>query len=359
MKKLNEMKSERSDIVTKMEEISKTETLTEEQRSSWKDLDNQVKTIDGDIILLERQEKLNINNISTPETVPTEEVKPLGIQFRDWLFEAVEKGGKTTSFRADPIITSTDSAIINKVVNAGVDILQSPAEAFLRQVGVTFFTGLTGQLVIPSMAEDTAAFPGENTGAASASMATSSLTLAARRVSHTQAISKETLSEVNPTIYSSILQNLLNGVWNCVTNDVFDTIQTDAAGQVQTAGITFADIAAMEASLAYSNIGGVNFVTTPANRATLKTTAKMTNQAPIWGDDNTVLGYPAFAVPAANTTMMYMGDFSKCAVGQWGALEIVVDPYTDAKKGLINLTVVGLFDTGCYNSKGLVWKANA
>jgi len=359
MKKLNELKSERSDIVTKMEEISKTETLTEEQRSSWNDLDNQVKKIDDDIILLERQEKLNINNISTPEIVSTEEVKPMGIQFRDWLYESVENGGKTASFRADPIITSTDSAIINKTVNAGVDILQSPAEAFLRQVGVTFFTGLTGQLVIPSMAEDTAAFPGENTGAASASMATASLTLAARRVSHTQAISKETLSETNPTIYSSILQNLLNGVWNCVTNDVFDTLQTDAPEQVQTAGITFAAIAAMEASLAYSNIGGVNFVTTPANRATLKVTAKMSNQAPIWGDDNTVLGYPAFAVPAANSTMMYMGDFSKCAVGQWGALEIVVDPYTDAKKGLINLTVVGLFDTGCYNPRGIVWKANA
>jgi len=144
-----------------------------------------------------------------------------------------------------------------------------------------------------------------------------------------------------------------------VANDVFDTLESDAPGQAQEVGITFAAIAQMEGSLAYTNLGTVNYVTTPANRATLKTTAKMTNQAPIWGDGNTVLGYPAFAAPCANATKMYMGDFSKCVVGQWGGIEVIVDPYTDAKKGLINLTAIGLFDTGCVNPRGLVWKASA
>jgi len=361
MKRINDLKSERSDLISKMEEITKSEALTDEQRSEWDANDSKIKTIDEELALLERQEALNKTKTEAEYLMETksEDEKPVGVKFRDWLFESVANGGKTPSFRADPIITSTDSAIINKTVKAGVDIMVSPAEAFLRTVGVTFFQGLNGQLVIPSMAEDTAAFPGENTGAASASMSTSSLTLAPRRVSHTQAISKETLSEVNPTIYSSILQNLVNGVWNCVTNDVFDTLQSDAPAQRQTAGITYAKIANLEASLAYTNIGSVNYVTTPANRATLKTTATMSNQAPIWGPDNTVLGYPAYAVPAANSTMMYLGDFSKMAVGQWGGLEIIVDPYTDANKGLINLTVVGLFDTGCFQTKGITWCPNA
>ena len=359
MKKISEMKSERSDLITKMETISNGEALTDEKRTEWTDLDNQVKKLDNEILMAERQEELNKQNVRIDAPAPAEEKKPVGIQFRDWLFESVENGAKSPAFRADPIITTTDTGLINKSVAAGIDVLHSPAEAFLREIGVTFYTGLNGNLCLNRMAEDTATFPGENTGAASASMAPSALTLAARRVSHTQAITKETLAQSNPTIYASIVQNLVDGIYNAVANDVFDTLETDAPGQVQTAGITFADIAAMEASLAYTNLGTVRYVTTPANRATLKTTAKMTNQAPIWGDDNTVLGYPAYAAPCANDTKMYMGDFSKCVVGQWGGIEIVVDPYTDAKKGLINLTAIGLFDTGCAQPLGLVWKANA
>jgi HK97 family phage major capsid protein len=363
MKKINELNAERAELIAKMEAITNSESLTDELRSEYSGYDTNVKQIDNDITLAKRQEELNKQKVATMETGTVEsevnkEKKHIGVAFREWLVDAVENDKKTT-FRADPIISSTDSAIIEKTVAAGIDILKSPAEAYVRSLGVQFYTGLKNQLVLPRMAEDTAAFPGENTGAASAGLSTSSLTLAPRRVSHTQSISKETLSEVNPALYTSILQNLLDGVWNCVTNDLFDTAQTDTVGQRQTAGITYATIAGLEASLGYTNIGSLNFVTTPGNKATLKTTARMTAQSPIWGDDNTVLGYPASACPGANATMMYLGDFSKLVVAQWGGIEIVVDPYKDAAKGLINLTVIGMFDTGCYQPKAITWCSNA
>jgi len=360
MKKINEMKAERAELISKMETISNGESLNDELRAEWSGYDTQVKTIDNDITLAERQEELNKQAVRKEENIPTpvEERKSVGVQFRDWMFEAVEKKD-TPAFRADPLLSSTDTGLINKTIAPGIDVLKSPALEFLKSLGITFFTGLNGNLCLNSMAEDTATFPGENTGAASYSAAPTALTLTARRVTHTQAITKETLAQSNPTIYNSIVQNLVDGLYNAVANDAFDTLQTDAPGQRQTAGITFADIAALEASLSYANLGTVKFVTTPANRATLKTTAKFTDQAAIWGEDNTVLGYPAYAAPCANLSMMYMGDFSKCVVGQWGGVEIVVDPYTDAKKGLINLTAIGLFDTGVVNQKGLVWKSNA
>ena len=361
MKKIIDLQTKRAEIVSKMEVISNVEDLSVEQRTEWTGLDNEIKDIDAQIAILERQEELNKANIAKEETVAivADPVKPIGVQFRDWLFDSVEKGGKAPTFRADPIITSTDTGIIEKVVKANVDILVSPAEAWLKSLGVTFYTGLTNTLYLPNMAEDLATFPGENSGAASANMATTGITLAPRRVSHTQSISKETLAQTNPTIYSSILANLVTGVWNCVANDVFDTLQSDAPGQQQPGGITYLSIAGMEASLAYTNIGSLQFVTTPTNKATLKTTAKMANQQPIWGPDNTVLGYPASAAPAANATMLYLGDFSKMAIAQWGGLEVIVDPYSDAKKGLVNLTIVGLFDSGCTQPRGLVWHANA
>lgn len=273
--------------------------------------------------------------------------------FRDWLIEAVNEG-KTATYRADPIVTSTDTGVINKQVMSGIDVLTSPGEAFLRQLGVTFFDGLIGNFTVPSMAEDTGTFPGEDASASSANMVSASLTLAARRVTHSQAITKETLSQSSPSVYASIVQNLINGVWNAVTNDLFDTLDTDAATQITDltyAVITYGAVVNQEASLNGLQLVSPAYVTTPALKALMLSKAFMTNQVGIWYNDK-VNGYDAYAVPAANARKVYFGDWSRVCVGQWGGLEIVVDPYTDAKKGLINLTAVGMFDTGCYNKRG-------
>ena len=62
MKKINDLKAERAEIVTRMEEIANGESLTEEQRAAWTENDEKVKSIDAEIAMLERQEILNLNN---------------------------------------------------------------------------------------------------------------------------------------------------------------------------------------------------------------------------------------------------------------------------------------------------------
>jgi len=287
--------------------------------------------------------------------------------FRDWLKEAVDNG-RSASYRADPLLSSTDTGLINKTVFPGIDTLVSPGEAFLRQLGVTFFPGLTGNFAVPSMAEDTGAFVVEwgsdytvDACAASANMAPSSLTLAARRVTHSQAITKETLNQSSPGVYSAIVQALIDGMWSAVTYDLFDNVRVDCTSSnehivnVPTASIniTFTDLVNMEASLGGKILTSPAYVVTPTMRASLSTTAKMTNQEGIF-EDGKINGYPAYAVPAQNTTFTSFGDWSRACVGQWGVPEIIVDPYTDAKKGLINLTIVGLFDTGVFNKTAIV-----
>lgn len=381
MKKLNDLKAERGELVDKMtevveeiqelmEEVEKIEgeeevdTVEEnsqktvsEKRSQWEGLNQTLQTLDETIAMMERQEEINKTKFNKMENIETRENTPIALEFRSMLEKsAKEKTTNIFEFRADPIITSTQTGIINKTVADGVDILTSPAEAFLRSLGVTFYPGLTGNFVVPAMAEDTAAFPGEDASAASANMAPEALTLAARRVTHTQSISRETLAQTNPAIYASILQNLVNGIWNAVTYDLFDQIDTDAATQIQNgtaAGLTYGDLVKMEASIGGLNIGAGAYVTTPTVKAYLKQKALLgTDNGPIWRD-NEINGYPAYGVPAANSAKVYFGDFSKTCVGQWGGIEIVVDPLSDAKKGLINLTAIALVDTGCFNKRGI------
>ena len=233
---------------------------SEAEEKLWNDLNIEVNSLNSKIEMLEKQSELN-KRTAIKEAEKRDESKPknIGESFRDFLVNAVEKRGETKfELRADPILTSTDSDMITKTVNPGIDILTSPGEAFLRQLGVTFFTGLNGNFAIPPMAEDTATFPGEDASAASANMLPDSLVLAARRVTHTQKISRETLAQTNPGVYSSILQNLVNGVWNAVTNDVFDTLETDGASRIGNFGggpITYSDLVNIEASIAGLNIG--------------------------------------------------------------------------------------------------------
>jgi len=386
MKKLNDLKAERGELIDKMstiidelevvleevaelegdepkeedeEVIENSQKTISEKRSTWTKLNERLVSLDENIKTLERQEELNKNKVKDMNVTQTRTETPtISVQFRDWLKDAVESG-KNASFRADPIITTTQTGVINKEVANSVDILTSPAEAWLRQLGVTFFPGLTGNFVVPSMAQDTAVFMLESSTAESANMAHDALTLTARRVTHSQSISRETLAQTNPAIYNSILQNLVNGVWNAVTNDVFDQLETDAATQksaTTAAGLVYGDIVKMEASIGGLNIGSGAYVTTPTTKAYLKQKALLgTDNGPVWGLDNTVNGYPAYGVPAANAGKLYFGDFSRAAVGSWDSLEIIIDPYTSAKKGQIDLTIIGLFDTGITNKRAFCW----
>jgi len=370
MKNINELKQERASKINQMSAIVDTvmgenRSKNETETSMWNNLDKEVTDLDETIRMAERQAELNAKSGKAVE-VRTVAPKSLTIEFRDWLTNAV-KMGQTSSFnglgelRADPIITTTDSGVINKTVAPKIDIITSPGEAFLRSLGVTMYDGLTGNFVVPNMAEDTAGFVNEASLGASANMTYTTITLAGRRLTHTQSISKETLNQTNAGVYNSILQNLLNGIWTAVVYDLFDQIEVDAATQKTTFGagtLDYSKIVQQEASIGGLMIGSAAYVTTPTVKAYLKKTAGLTNQEAIWSD-NEVNGYPAFGVPQANASTIYFGDWSKAVVGSFQGIELIVDPYTSAGKGLINLTVVGMFDSGCANPRAFNILTNA
>lgn len=358
MKKLNDLKAERTALTLRYNEIMGEEKMTDELRSEATEAGVTLSQLDKDIALVERQEVINAATVAPIEGEEVEE-RTVAENFQGFLRSAIEGTGPL-SFRVEPMLSTSNTAVINKTVANSLDILTSPGEAFLRTLGVTFYPGLTGNFVVPAMAQDTAAFPGEATDGADASMNVETLTLAARRVTHAQSIAKETLAQTNPAIYSGIVQNLVNGIWNAITNDVFDTLQTDAATQVvgvTAAGLAYGDLVNMEASIGGLNIGAGAYVTTPAVKGYLKQKTESTYGDAIWMD-NEVNGYPAFGVPAANANKVYFGDFSRMAIGQWDGVEIIVDPYTKAKAGEIVLTAVALTDTGCTNKRALCFTAD-
>jgi hypothetical protein len=75
----------------------------------------------------------------------------------------------------------------------------------------------------------------------------------------------------------------------------------------------------------------------------------------VWADDDTVSGYMARSsnqVPSngvrgdtSNNHALILGVFATMVIGIWGnGFELVVDPYSLKKQGMIELTTFGMID---------------
>ena len=122
--------------------------------------------------------------------------------------------------------------------------------------------------------------------------------------------------------------------------------------------VTYPKIVEMETDIVASNadLWRMGYVTTPEIRGAAKTTQKFssTNGDPIWtgsvleGDMN---GYRAMASNQASKTLgsgaehaIFFGAWQHLLIGEWGAMELIVDPYTLARQGLIIVVVFLIAD---------------
>jgi HK97 family phage major capsid protein len=85
-----------------------------------------------------------------------------------------------------------------------------------------------------------------------------------------------------------------------------------------------------------------------------------TNGQPVWTggvEDGEVNGYRAFAskqVPSnltkgTSTTIcsaIIFGNFQELIIGEWGTMEVIVDPYTLADRNLVKIVSVQMVDVG-------------
>lgn len=98
------------------------------------------------------------------------------------------------------------------------------------------------------------------------------------------------------------------------------------------------------------------WVTNTLVKGQLQLTEKFsgTNGEAIWGDSDTLLGYPAIVtnlVPsnlvkgdASTCSALIFGNFSDLFVGMWDGFEFIVDPFTAKRKGQIEVTANTFYD---------------
>ena len=124
--------------------------------------------------------------------------------------------------------------------------------------------------------------------------------------------------------------------------------------------IAYADIVKMVEDLEDVNadqLGDPGWLTAPSVKSLLKLTARLANTIalPVWADNDTMAGYMARSsnqVPktgvrgdTATSKAVILGVWETIVIGMWGSgFELVVDPFTLKKQGMIELTSFMLGD---------------
>lgn len=255
--------------------------------------------------------------------------------------------------RADPVHYTVEADGKHVVVTDYLNILEPlKAKNVLVAAGANYLTGLKGNLQIPSMTAENVYWEGEITDADNGAGSFDHINMAPRRLSAYIDISKQFL--VQDTLGA---ENLIRKLLVEAINDKLEaTILSNAAasgnvpagifnGVTATTIASYADVCNFESELDENNfVGDFKYVINPKAKAALRSMIKGTNATGMIMENDAIDGTACETTThMAQNTLAY-GDWSQLYIGQWGAIDLTVDPYTKAANGQVRLVINAFFD---------------
>lgn len=250
------------------------------------------------------------------------------------------------------------------------------AKLMIKTLGAQVLDGLTGDLSFPRQEKSaTLSWVGENPGADAADTDATGMfgqvKLTPRNAIATVPYSKQLLAQSSFSIEQFLRADLaavnatgldlaaINGAGGDAPTGILNTTGIGAVvcGDPDGAVLDWADIVKLETEVAVDNadIGNLAYLTNPKVRGKLKTTPKVAGQETmIWergaaagfGEVNGYRAAVSTQVPGTLSkggsvsilSAILFGNFADVLIGEWGVLELLVDPYALKKQGLVEIT---------------------
>jgi HK97 family phage major capsid protein/HK97 family phage prohead protease len=237
----------------------------------------------------------------------------------------------------------------------------------VMRMGATMMPGLTSFVAIPrQITAGTGFWLANEQGTATESQPTfNQLTLSPRTVAGYTEISRQLLLQTAGQADSIVNTDLARVIGLAVDSAALHGPGTGGqpSGITVTAGlgtsnpttgtnVAYADMIRFQTTVAGANamFPGFGYVTTPVVAGILMGKPRFTNSdTPIWGGnllDGQVVGAPAMSSLQVGSGSMLAGDFSQVMIGEWGALEIEVNPYAQFQSGIIGVRAMYTCDVG-------------
>ena len=225
----------------------------------------------------------------------------------------------------------------------------------------TLLTGLSSNISIPSMTAGAAGWADEIGDAQASGEKFASKGMKPKRLTCYCPISKQLLIQSNSNIEAIIRADIQKAVMDKLQSTILgDAAGTDNKpaglfnGATAIASLNFAELVGVEKAVEDANVIATGYIINPTIKAIARVATKAQGQGGFLFDGGQLLGMPT-AVTTASSGLLF-GDLKEVIVGQWGDIDIVVDPYTRAGKGEILLTINTYWDAILRRSNAVVAK---
>jgi len=246
------------------------------------------------------------------------------------------------------------------------------ANMVVKQAGALFLSGLVGEVAIPAQnAVNSASWVAENAAVTEVNTTYRQVTMAPKTLGTFTDISRHLMHQSTPAIETIVRNDIIKSLSNEVDKKAIqgDGTSNTPTGILSTSGIgavaigtnggagTWAKVVETwkEVATDNANLGALAFVTSPLQVSRFMAAAKVSSSdsVMIMNDQNKLMGYNVFSTTnspdnltkgtaSGTASALIFGNFNDLIIGEWGSLDISVDPYTNSSKG--GTRIIGLYD---------------
>ena len=249
------------------------------------------------------------------------------------------------------------------VVTEFTDILEPlRANNALADAGARIMTGLVGDLQVPIMNGGNCGWAGEIAAASPAGTNFDHILLQPKRLTAYIDVSKQFIVQDSLGAEQMIRTDLVKALQDKLEATILGSEAGDTTkpagifnGVSATSVADFGDITELEATVEEENFNGpFHYVVSPKAKAAMRSMIiGTTGPAGMVWQNNEVDGVPAECTThMAQNTFAY-GDWSQLVIGQWGAIDLTIDPYSQAVNGVVRITINAFFDAKLAREKAI------
>lgn len=243
-----------------------------------------------------------------------------------------------------------------------IDLLR--ARAVVAQLGATMLPGLVGSVAIPKQTGAATAYwlTNEATAITESQQTIGQLPLAPKNLGAYTELSRQLMLQSTPAAEALVMSDLARVL--ALAIDLAALEGSGASGQPtgisQTAGIgsvtgtslAYAGIVEFQTDVAAGNAlsTGSAYLTTPTVAGLLMQRQRFNGtDSPLWMGsvvDGQVSGFRASTTTQVTAASMVFGDFSQVVIGEWGMLEIALNPYANFTAAITGIRAIQSVDVG-------------
>lgn len=228
------------------------------------------------------------------------------------------------------------------------------AKNVLVQAGAKFITNLTGDVQIPLMSPSNCGWESEMGEAPDGAGTFSSVKLSPRRITCYIDVSKQFLVQQSAGCEELIRQDIINALNSKLEATILGEDEGDAT---KPAGIfatikpsahtisNFADLCNAESDIEDANvIGELKYVMSNKAKAALRSMQKSAKTTQLVMENGQIDGTPVLNTSHVGGKKFAYGDWSNLAIGQFGALDLVVDNFSQSTRNVVRIVCTAYFD---------------